>query len=74
MVREVLDVITDLAGQGMTLVCVTHETGFARQIADRVLFMAAGEIVETAPAEDFFAQPRSPRARAFLADLGAPPR
>jgi len=72
MVNEVLDVMTDLARQGMTLVCVTHETGFASKVANRVLFMDAGEIIETASAQDFYHEPRSQRARAFLAKLGAP--
>jgi ABC-type polar amino acid transport system ATPase subunit len=72
MVNEVLDVITDLAAQGTTLLCVTHEMGFARKVANRVLFMEAGMIIETATAQEFFDSPRSARAKAFLAHLNAP--
>jgi glutamate/aspartate transport system ATP-binding protein len=69
MVNEVLDVMTSLAGQGMTMICVTHEMGFARGVANRVLFMDGGEIVETAEAATFFDAPRSERAKAFLARI-----
>jgi ABC-type polar amino acid transport system ATPase subunit len=69
MVNEVLDVMTGLARQGMTMVCVTHEMGFARSVANRVLFMDGGEIVETAAAAVFFDAPRSERAKAFLARI-----
>jgi glutamate/aspartate transport system ATP-binding protein len=69
MVNEVLDVMTGLAGQGMTMVCVTHEMGFARSVANRVLFMDDGEIVETATATKFFDNPQSDRAKAFLAKI-----
>jgi glutamate/aspartate transport system ATP-binding protein len=69
MVNEVLDVMTGLARQGMTMVCVTHEMGFARNVANRVLFMDAGEIVETAGASKFFDAPQSERAKAFLAKI-----
>jgi glutamate/aspartate transport system ATP-binding protein len=69
MVNEVLDVMTGLARQGMTMVCVTHEMGFARSVANRVLFMDGGEIVETADAMTFFDAPRSERAKAFLAKI-----
>ena len=69
MVNEVLDVMTALARQGMTMVCVTHEMGFARSVANRVLFMDGGEIVETAAATTFFDAPRSERAKAFLAKI-----
>ncbi len=69
MVNEVLDVMTGLALQGMTMVCVTHEMGFARGVANRVLFMDGGEIVETADATTFFDAPRSERAKAFLAKI-----
>jgi ABC-type polar amino acid transport system ATPase subunit len=69
MVNEVLDVMTGLARQGMTMVCVTHEMGFARSVANRVLFMDGGEIVETADATTFFDSPRSERAKAFLAKI-----
>jgi general L-amino acid transport system ATP-binding protein len=66
MIHEVLDVMTELAGQGITMVCVTHEMGFARSVADRVVFMDQGQIVEQAPPEAFFSQPRTQRARGFL--------
>jgi ABC-type polar amino acid transport system ATPase subunit len=69
MVNEVLDVMTGLARQGMTMVCVTHEMGFARSVANRVLFMDEGEIVETADAARFFDAPQSERAKAFLAKI-----
>jgi ABC-type polar amino acid transport system ATPase subunit len=69
MVNEVLDVMTGLARQGMTMVCVTHEMGFARGVANRVLFMDGGEIVETAEAMKFFDAPQSDRAKAFLAKI-----
>ena len=69
MISEVLDVMTDLAGEGMTMICVTHEMGFARRVADRVIFMDAGRIVEEAPPETFFTAPRHERTRAFLSQL-----
>jgi ABC-type polar amino acid transport system ATPase subunit len=69
MVNEVLDVMTRLAKQGMTMVCVTHEMGFARGVANRVFFMDGGEIVETADAATFFDNPKSDRAKAFLAKI-----
>jgi ABC-type polar amino acid transport system ATPase subunit len=69
MVNEVLDVMTGLARQGMTMICVTHEMGFARNVANRVLFMDGGEIVETAGAAKFFNAPESGRAKAFLARI-----
>lgn len=69
MVNEVLDVMTELAAEGMTMVCVTHEMGFARSVANRVLFMDAGEIVETGTANAFFDNPKSDRAKAFLAKI-----
>jgi polar amino acid transport system ATP-binding protein len=69
MVGEVLQVMKSLAREGMTMVCVTHEMGFARDVADTVWFMDAGRIVETAAPEAFFTQPRSPRARKFLAEI-----
>jgi ABC-type polar amino acid transport system ATPase subunit len=69
LVREVLDVMIDLASEGMTMICVTHEMGFARRIADRVVFMDEGRIVEEAPPAEFFAQPRHARARAFLSQI-----
>jgi len=66
MIREVLDVMIELAGQGMTMVCVTHEMGFAKSVADRVVFMDQGQIVEAAPPAEFFNAPRSERTRSFL--------
>ncbi|TKT78369.1 amino acid ABC transporter ATP-binding protein [Aquamicrobium sp. LC103] len=69
MVGEVLSVMKSLAAEGMTMLCVTHEMGFARDVADRVWFIDAGQILETAPPEEFFKNPRHPRAQRFLADL-----
>ena len=69
MVKEVLDTMIGLAQDGMTMVCVTHEMGFARQVADRVIFMADGQILETAKPDDFFRNARHPRARAFLGEI-----
>lgn len=69
MVQEVLDTMTDLAARGMTLLCVTHEMGFARRVADRVVFMDEGQIVEVAPPDAFFDRPEHPRTRDFLARL-----
>ncbi len=69
MVKEVLDTMVELAREGMTMVCVTHEMGFARQVADLVVFMADGEIVETAPPEDFFSNPREERTKLFLSQI-----
>ena len=69
MVSEVLDVMVKLAGSGMTMLCVTHEMGFARQVAERVLFLDGGKIIEDAPPNDFFNAPQSPRAKAFLAQI-----
>jgi polar amino acid transport system ATP-binding protein/general L-amino acid transport system ATP-binding protein len=69
MINEVLEVMTDLARDGMTMICVTHEMGFARSVADRVIFMDAGEIVEEAPPEDFFNSPKSERTRKFLSQI-----
>ena len=66
MIAEVLDVMVELAGTGMTMVVVTHEMGFARKVADRIVFMEAGRIVEAAPPATFFTAPESPRARLFL--------
>jgi polar amino acid transport system ATP-binding protein len=68
MVGEVLQVMRSLAGEGMTMVCVTHEMGFARDVADRVWFMAEGRILEQATPQEFFTHPRHPRAQQFLAD------
>jgi polar amino acid transport system ATP-binding protein len=69
MVKEVLDTMIDLANEGMTMICVTHEMSFARQVADRVLFMDGGEIVEAAPPEQFFDHPQHQRTRAFLGQI-----
>jgi ABC-type polar amino acid transport system ATPase subunit len=68
-IREVLEVMLDLAQSGMTMICVTHEMGFARKAADRIVFMDAGRIVECATPEDFFVRPREPRTRQFLAQI-----
>jgi general L-amino acid transport system ATP-binding protein len=69
MIKEVLEVMTELALSGMTMLCVTHEMGFARQVADRIVFMDKGEIVEEAPPKEFFANPKSERTRAFLGQI-----
>ncbi len=66
MVGEVLDVMRDLAQTGVTMVVVTHEMGFARQVADRVIFMDGGEVIESAPPAEFFSAPRETRTRNFL--------
>lgn len=69
MVNEVLLVMKSLAAEGMTMVCVTHEMNFAREVADAVWFMDAGRLVEQAPPKQFFEQPQTDRARKFLADI-----
>jgi glutamate transport system ATP-binding protein len=69
MINEVLDVMTSLAGTGMTMIVVTHEMGFARRAAHRVVFMDHGSIVEQAPPEEFFSSPRSDRAKDFLSKI-----
>ncbi|TBU76755.1 arginine transporter ATP-binding subunit [Pseudomonas daroniae] len=69
MVNEVLDVMVQLAHEGMTMMCVTHEMGFARKVANRVIFMDRGEIVEDADKDDFFGSPRSERAQQFLSKI-----
>ncbi|MGO4677952.1 amino acid ABC transporter ATP-binding protein [Bosea sp. 2YAB26] len=69
MINEVLDVMTELAKEGMTMIVVTHEMGFARRVADRVLFMDAGAIVEDANTADFFDKPASERAARFLSKI-----
>ena len=69
MVKEVLDVMVTLAQSGMTMLCVTHEMGFAKSVADRVIFMDRGEIVEQAPPEEFFANPKSDRTKLFLSQI-----
>ena len=69
MINEVLDVMVELAQEGMTMMCVTHEMGFAKTVAHRVIFMDHGLIVEDAPKDDFFGKPRSDRAQQFLAKI-----
>jgi len=69
MINEVLDVMVELAQEGMTMMCVTHEMGFARKVANRVIFMDHGLIVEDATKDDFFGKPRSDRAQQFLAKI-----
>ncbi len=69
MINEVLDVMVGLAQDGMTMIVVTHEMGFARKAADRVVFMADGQIVEEASPDVFFTNPRSDRAKDFLSKL-----
>jgi glutamate/aspartate transport system ATP-binding protein len=69
MINEVLDVMVELAKEGMTMMCVTHEMGFARKVANRVIFMDEGKIVEDAKKEDFFGTPRSERAQQFLSKI-----
>ncbi len=69
MINEVLDVMVELAKEGITMICVTHEMGFARQVADKVVFMDQGEILETAPPEALFSSPQHPRTQAFLTQI-----
>ncbi len=69
MIKEVLDVIIELAQSGMTMVCVTHEMGFAKKVADTVVFMDAGRIVEQAPPAELFAHPKSDRTKKFLSQI-----
>jgi general L-amino acid transport system ATP-binding protein len=69
MINEVLDTMKDLAAGGMTMIVVTHEMGFAREVADRVVFMADGQIVEVGPPEHFFTDPREDRTKLFLAQI-----
>ena len=69
MVNEVLDVMVQLASEGMTMMCVTHEMGFARKVSDRIVFMDGGEIIEDVASEEFFNAPRSDRARSFLSKI-----
>ena len=66
MVREVLETMADLAREGMTIICITHEMGFARGIADRIVFMDQGRIIEEAPPAEFFDTPRQARTQKFL--------
>ena len=69
MIQEVLDVMVGLAKEGMTMMCVTHEMGFAKQVANKVVFMDAGQIVEDCSTEEFFGSPRSERAQQFLSKI-----
>jgi polar amino acid transport system ATP-binding protein len=69
MVKEVLDAMVDLAREGMTMLCVTHEMGFARAVADRVIFMDQGQIIEEGPPDSFFGNPQNERTRAFLQQI-----
>jgi len=69
MINEVLEVMVDLAKEGMTMICVTHEMGFARSVADRIIFMDLGEIVEEAAPEEFFDNPKSERTKKFLSQI-----
>ncbi len=69
MIKEVLDTMKDLANEGMTMICVTHEMGFAREVADRVVFMADGEIVEVGTPEHFFVNPQEDRTKLFLSQI-----
>ncbi len=69
MIKEVLDTMKDLADEGMTMICVTHEMGFAREVADRVVFMADGEIVEVGDPEHFFTNPQEERTKLFLSQI-----
>ncbi|WP_027350085.1 amino acid ABC transporter ATP-binding protein [Halotalea alkalilenta] len=69
MIKEVLDVMVQLASEGMTMLCVTHEMGFAKTVADRVIFMDQGQIIEQNPPTEFFGNPRSARTREFLSQI-----
>jgi len=69
MIKEVLDVMVGLAQDGMTMICVTHEMGFARTVADSMIFMDRGEIVEVATPQEFFANPKSERTKLFLSQI-----
>jgi polar amino acid transport system ATP-binding protein/general L-amino acid transport system ATP-binding protein len=69
MINEVLEVMEDLANEGMTMICVTHEMGFARSVADRVIFMDLGEIVEEASPQEFFENPKNERTKLFLSQI-----
>ena len=69
MINEVLDVMKDLAGEGMTMIVVTHEMGFAREVADRVVFMADATIVEVGTPEHFFTDPQEDRTKLFLSQI-----
>jgi ABC-type polar amino acid transport system ATPase subunit len=69
MIKEVLDVMVELAEEHMTMICVTHEMGFARTVADTMIFMDHGQIVEVAPAKDFFSNPKNERTKLFLSQI-----
>ena len=69
MVKEVLDTMISLADDGMTMLCVTHEMGFARSVADRVIFMADGKILEQAPPAEFFGNPKNEKLKQFLGQI-----
>ena len=69
MVKEVLDVMISLAEEGMTMICVTHEMGFARQVANRVIFMDQGQIIEQNEPEQFFSNPQHERTKLFLSQI-----
>jgi ABC-type polar amino acid transport system ATPase subunit len=71
MISDVLDVMVELAAEGMTMLVVTHEMGFARRVADRIVFMDHGEIVEETPKTEFFSAPRTRRAQEFLSKIMA---
>jgi ABC-type polar amino acid transport system ATPase subunit len=69
MIKEVLDVMKDLAKSGMTMLCVTHEMGFAREVAHRVMFIDEGKVVEEGTPDDLFSNPKHPRTQAFLSKI-----
>jgi general L-amino acid transport system ATP-binding protein len=69
MIAEVLEVMVDLAESGMTMLVVTHEMGFAKEVADRIIFMDGGEIIEQAPPSEFFENPKSERTKLFLSQI-----
>ena len=69
MVKEVLEVMISLAEEGMTMICVTHEMGFARQVANRVIFMDQGQIIEQNEPEEFFSNPQHERTKLFLSQI-----
>ena len=69
MIKEVLDIMVSLAKEGMTMICVTHEMGFAKEVADRVIFMDQGEIVEQNNPAEFFGNPKHERTRKFLEQI-----
>jgi general L-amino acid transport system ATP-binding protein len=69
MIKEVLDTMVELAEEGMTMICVTHEMGFAKQVADRVIFMDGGEIIEQNTPDEFFENPQHDRTKLFLSQI-----